>query len=593
MRIAYLSHYSPMDIHRWSGTPYNVFNTLSKLHEVVWIGDNLIEGLRWHHKLLGRKDSFFPENYIEEEGRYLSRLINDGDFDFVITSTYHFCCKLNIAIPIIFYGDLTYDILRTYFKSPSRKYDFIANRTEKLSLTQADAIVYPSIWIAKHAIKRYGIDWRKVHVIEFGANIEMPLKASMPDENTCNLLFVGRNWKNKGGDLAYATFCHLKEKGMACHLTIVGCTPPFPITDSDVQVYPWLDKSRNKDSFTYNEILRNSHFLLLPTKFDAFGIVLCEANAHGTPCLATLVGGVGHVIKDGINGFLLNSSSTPYDYSEKIYNTFNNKECYHRLRINSRKEYENRLNWSIWAGKITNLAQKIIESNRAQFNVKASMHISTKQISTYVINLPERTDRREHIEKQFRDKPEFCIEIVEAERHEIGAVGLWKSICKVIRMAQERSDETIIICEDDHEFTNDYSAETLFMHINKAKQQDAEILTFGVGNFDTSVPVSRNLYWLKSFLATQFIVLYKPIFEKILNYDFKNDDAADRVLPRLSSCNMLVYPFMSIQHDFGYSDVTAIHNEKPGIVARCFAKSRQRMAEIHWINNRYNYYNEP
>ena len=66
-------------------------------------------------------------------------------------------CKLNIAIPIIFYGDLTYDILRTYFKSPSRKYDFIANRTEKLSLTQADAIVYPSIWIAKHAIKRYGI----------------------------------------------------------------------------------------------------------------------------------------------------------------------------------------------------------------------------------------------------------------------------------------------------------------------------------------------------------------------------------------------------------------------------------------------------
>lgn len=585
MKIAYLSNYSPLDVSRWSGTPCNVFRALSKIHEVIWIGKNIVDGLRWHHILMGSKENFFPENYIEEEGRYLSSIINAGGYDIVITSTYHFCAKLDVEIPIIFYGDLTYDIYKTYFRSQGIKYDRLASYTENLSLKRIDAIIYPSAWIARHAIRTYGIDWRKVHVVEFGANIETPPVLTMPNEDICNIVFVGRSWKHKGGDVAYGAYCNLKHNGFACRLTIVGATPPFSITDPDVTVYPWLDKSNSKDVCVYNRILQESHFLLLPTKFDAFGIALCEANAYGTPCISTLVGGVGQVIKDGVNGYLLYPSSRPEEYGKKIQEVFNDKEMYHKLRLTSRKEYEKRLNWGVWVNQVTNIATKILNSKLKCSNVKNARHIPT-----YIINLPERTDRRLHMEQQFMGKSEFDIEFVNAERHNIGAVGLWASICKIVSIAQEREEDVIIVCEDDHTFTKNYSAETLLRHIHEAAQQGAELLTFGVGNFDTAIPVSRNRYWVKSFLATQFIVLYKPIFAKILKYDFKNNDAADRVLPLLSNCNMLVYPFMSYQHDFGYSDVTPIHNEKPGIVTRCFARSDLRMSEIHFINNRYNLY---
>ena len=45
------------------------------------------------------------------------------------------------------------------------------------------------------------------------------------------------------------------------------------------------------------------------------------------------------------------------------------------------------------------------------------------QINAYVINLPERIDRRKHIETQFFNRPEFLLHFIEAETDKIGAVG--------------------------------------------------------------------------------------------------------------------------------------------------------------------------
>ena len=46
-------------------------------------------------------------------------------------------------------------------------------------------------------------------------------------------------------------------------------------------------------------------------------------------------------------------------------------------------------------------------------------------LPVYVINLKERTERRQHIEEQFQGKVEFDLHWIEAIKHSIGAVGLW------------------------------------------------------------------------------------------------------------------------------------------------------------------------
>lgn len=201
-------------------------------------------------------------------------------------------------------------------------------------------------------------------------------------------------------------------------------------------------------------------------------------------------------------------------------------------------------------------------------------------IPVYIINLPERTERLMHVKKQFDEKSEFDTIIVEACKHKIGAVGLWNSIIKVINMAIENDDDVIIICEDDHQFTDDYSKEFLLRNILEAHNQGADVLSCGAGDFGQIVPLTAERYWINPLVGTQFIVVYKKLFKKILKYKFRNGDTADGVISELSSNIMLLCPYVSIQRDFGYSDITREHNEQQGLVSVMFDKTANRLQGV-------------
>lgn len=62
-------------------------------------------------------------------------------------------------------------------------------------------------------------------------------------------------------------------------------------------------------------------------------------------------------------------------------------------------------------------------------------------------------------------------------------------------MAKEREDDVIVICEDDHFFTENYSSGLLFKEIQEAYMQGAELLSGGIGGFGQAVPVGYHRYW--------------------------------------------------------------------------------------------------
>lgn len=65
-------------------------------------------------------------------------------------------------------------------------------------------------------------------------------------------------------------------------------------------------------------------------------------------------------------------------------------------------------------------------------------------LPTYVVNLPERTDRRLHIEREFSGRPEFDLHWVNACRAPRGADGLWQSLLKIIAYADETGESAIL-----------------------------------------------------------------------------------------------------------------------------------------------------
>ena len=106
-------------------------------------------------------------------------------------------------------------------------------------------------------------------------------------------------------------------------------------------------------------------------------------------------------------------------------------------------------------------------------------------LPVYVINLKERTERRQHIEEQFQGRVEFALHWIEAIEHSIGAVGLWQSMLKAVQTAIDKRDDIMIICEDDHIFTPAYNKDYLFANIIGANAQGSELLSGGVGGFGT------------------------------------------------------------------------------------------------------------
>ncbi|MBR5919321.1 MAG: glycosyl transferase, partial [Prevotella sp.] len=89
------------------------------------------------------------------------------------------------------------------------------------------------------------------------------------------------------------------------------------------------------------------------------------------------------------------------------------------------------------------------------------------------------------------------------------------------------------------------------------------------------------------FWSTQFIVVFKPLFQKILDYDFKDSDTADGVLSVIAKDKMTMYPFVSVQTDFGYSDVTRSNNEISGMVDHLFRKADYRLSIVHRVAQKF------
>ena len=239
--------------------------------------------------------------------------------------------------------------------------DFCIN-LEKTILNNTCRIIYSSKWIKHKTVANYNVDPNKIEVVEFGANIPTPNNYTIDIEmDVYRLVFIGRHWVKKGGDKVLQAYRILKTEGFPCSLTIIGSTPKeTPDPDEDLTIIPFLDKGKQEQLNKFCKILSEVHFLVLPTEFDAFGIVFCEASAYGVPSIASNDGGVGQPVREGKNGFLLPPDATAQDYAEKVKTVFNDRENYIRLRASSRHEFETRLNWDVWGERVNEILEDTV-----------------------------------------------------------------------------------------------------------------------------------------------------------------------------------------------------------------------------------------
>jgi glycosyltransferase involved in cell wall biosynthesis len=371
LRFAYVSAIDPKNKKLWSGTHYSIYSNLSKhFGEVEILGPyepsfkvflgkikNVLS-----QKLFGKRFDYQHSHWISKSyGAYFSEKLKDKQFDFIIAPAASIeIAHLKTNIPIIYVSDTTYKRSIGYHKALS----YLSKQSEKegvelegLCINNSSIVVMSSQWAIDSAINDFHCKTNKLLLSPFGANFE-----NLPNENelelelpkTWKLLFMGVYWESKGGAFAFNCFKELSDKGYNVELTICGCIPPEEFKHSKMTVIPFIDKNNEEGRKKLYSVFQQSHFLVLPTRFDCTPIVFCEASAFGVPSISSNTGGVSGHLTEGENGFLIDYNDTGKGYAAKIEEYILAPAKYLSLRKSTKVKYHKELNWNHWIASLEN-----------------------------------------------------------------------------------------------------------------------------------------------------------------------------------------------------------------------------------------------
>jgi glycosyltransferase involved in cell wall biosynthesis len=375
MRIAFATTFNARDVNAWSGTPFHMIESLTENGVNVDCIGSLKQELPpffklkqfWKKHTRGqhvspRYNIYASQQYSKQVADQLKKASSDAVMATMVNPVAYLDCKQ----PIVLWTDALFaGLLGFYSLSPKLSAKSIGEGNEVTAqcLSRCALAIFSSDWAANSAIELYGMNKEKVKVVPFGANIthfptftEVNDLISRREKNKIKLLFLAKSWRRKGGDIVLAVAKALYEAGYPVELNIVGYIPeelnPIP---PYIKSYGFVSKHTPEGRQFIQTLLAESHFLFVPSRAEAYGIVFCEANAYGVPCLTTHVGGIGTVIKDNINGKTFSLYATVKEYCDYIVATMQNRAQYESLAKSSYHEFETRLNWKVATEEVTRL----------------------------------------------------------------------------------------------------------------------------------------------------------------------------------------------------------------------------------------------
>ena len=204
-----------------------------------------------------------------------------------------------------------------------------------------DAIMVPTE-IMKNLFIKNGFREELIHKVPFG--IDTSLLEEFQNKSASTTLrigFIGTIYEHKGLDILIKAFQRLNPSCDAV-LKIYGNTEQFP--EYAASVLALADKSqehREKISFLgtfanekLGEVLTDIDVLVVPSRwYENTPLVIQSALSARTPLIATNLGGMSELVKDGENGMLFELNDDR-DLAEKLEALVGDRSLLSRFREN-------------------------------------------------------------------------------------------------------------------------------------------------------------------------------------------------------------------------------------------------------------------
>ena len=205
-----------------------------------------------------------------------------------------------------------------------------------LNSRMCKSIVVWSEW-AKKGYAEDGVDRSKIRVIP----PPFPLINDRKRHDNANILFLGRDYKRKGGDTALSAFRELRKRFENIHLIYVGkIRDPIALKQivQDKQITYFESVSQQ---VLLSEIFPVADIFLLPCRAEAFGMSLVEALGRGIPVVSSKISAIPEIVQDRVTGFLNNPSDLQgfVSTTEKLLEEKSRKEMGKRAALSVLEKY--------------------------------------------------------------------------------------------------------------------------------------------------------------------------------------------------------------------------------------------------------------
>ena len=231
------------------------------------------------------------------------------------------------------------------------------------SLRNAAAITCNSSFTAGR-VRELGVD-RTIEVIPYGVTVDVKPRAEEKESQQIDLLYAGRLIERKGVEYLLKAMPQVRES-IDAHLHVVG----------DGDILPQLEQLANElrigDHVTFHGFVSNAELenqyrqadvFVLPAIEDrrgdteGLGVVLVEAISYLTPVVASNVGGIVDIVKDGETGLLVEQKN-PEKLAAAIVRIVEDQELREKVVAGGLQHVQSYLDW----GRITDHLMSVYRS---------------------------------------------------------------------------------------------------------------------------------------------------------------------------------------------------------------------------------------
>ena len=375
LRLGFACLWAPDPEAMWSCIPWQLRAALRRTADLVDVGvtlpppvRHLLRGLHarwWDGRLRSTWNTSFVTTTMARAA--ISRTARRSGCEAVVEITDMAPVR---SLPYFVFHDLSFDLLLERYDRAAGTGPYLEGvplatverwrRRQHRILSEAAGVFAMSKWLADDLVVNTGLAAERVHVVHPGASaasattttIGLPSARPQPRRK---LLFVGSSFHSKGGPAILEALAILQSSfDRELTLTIAGPRDwrPTGAEPPGVQFVGKLPLAEVARLFQTHDLF------VMPSRFEAFGIVFAEALSFGLPCVGRRLCAMPEIIEPGRNGALVDDAD-PEELAAAIAGLLANDAVFEHCRAEA-PAVASYYSWDRAASQIVDIVERTL-----------------------------------------------------------------------------------------------------------------------------------------------------------------------------------------------------------------------------------------